>query len=171
MHILSLPDRHGLNGPVTTRRLVRLLLIYFAFYAIGQLFFQFASTASWQAFGLGLMVPGGGFLAHAGIACWQGIAHLSLAGFGFALFMATVMLWFATGNVLLPPLIWIMMAYGATLMDHGPVRIISRDVTLATILVVAAVACIRCFAASARVRQGRMPIATWRNPLRSWLKK
>jgi len=145
MHILTLPDRHGLNGPITRRRLVRLLLIYIAFYAIGQLFFQFASTAPWQAFGLGLMAPGGGFMAYAGIACWQGIAHLFLAGFAFMLFMAAVLLWFATGNVLLPPLIWIMMAYGATFMDHGPVRIGSRDVAITTILVVASVACVVLF--------------------------
>jgi hypothetical protein len=57
-----LSERRALCGPITLRRLARLGLIYAAIFAAGLLLAHGVSDPHWQAFGLGLMVPGGGFL-------------------------------------------------------------------------------------------------------------
>ncbi len=65
------------------------------------------------------MFPGGGFLAHAELQTWHGAAHIAVAAAAFALFVGALSLWFATGNVIAPPLVWLLAAIAAASMDHG----------------------------------------------------
>lgn len=117
-----LPQRRSLCGPVTWRRIARLCLICLGVFLLGLAIAQWADSARWKAFGLGLMVPGGGFLAHADAASWHGAAHYGAFIVALILFSAALLVWFATGNVLAPPLIWLLCALAAALMDHGAVR-------------------------------------------------
>jgi hypothetical protein len=114
-----LPERRSLCGPLTRRRIARLFLVYLAFFLLGLAVAQAARDPQWQAFGLGLMIPGGGFLAHAGLQTWHGAAHVAVAAAAFALFVGALFLWFATGNVIAPPLVWLLAAFAAASMDHG----------------------------------------------------
>ena len=72
-----LPERRALCGPVTRRRVVRLWLIYAALFALGLLIAFASADPHWQAFGFGLMVPGGGFFAHADATTVHGLVHLA----------------------------------------------------------------------------------------------
>src|SRR5215475_11961385 len=64
-----------------------------------------------RAFGLGLAYPGAGFLQWA--ANGQGFVALAGLAAALLLFAFAVLVWFATGNVLLPPLVWIGAAGAA----------------------------------------------------------
>ena len=67
-------------------------------------------------FALGLSFPGAGFLHWAGPdSATQGLALLYALAAGFA-FLLALLLWFATGNVLLLPLVW----GGAALLAGNP---------------------------------------------------
>jgi Linalool dehydratase/isomerase len=113
---LPLPDRRHLCGPITRRHIVRLCVLYFGIFSLGTILASVGSPA-WQVFGLGLIVPGGGFLAFATMG-WQAIAHLAMAALAFACFVAALFAWFATGNVLAPPLVWLLAAALAAVMEH-----------------------------------------------------
>src|SRR5262245_49028248 len=117
-----LPDRRALCGPVTRARLARLAAIYAAVFTLGLLLAFGTSSPQLQAFGLGLMAPGGGFLAHADVVSVHGLVHLAVGLAAFAAFAIALVAWFATGNVLAPPLLWLLSAVLAALMDHGPVQ-------------------------------------------------
>jgi Linalool dehydratase/isomerase len=105
-------------GPVTRRIIARNVLIYLAICGIG---FTLASLAQpdWlRAFGLGLMIPGGGFLHWFAGAPDHAVLHLivflgTLGGFAIAL-----VLWFATGNVLAPAGYWLAAAIVPAAMSH-----------------------------------------------------
>jgi hypothetical protein len=116
-----LPERRALCGCVTRQRLVRLASIYAAVFILGFLLAWGVSNPRWQAFGFGLMVPGGGFFAHAGIGTAHGLVHLATGLAALAVFVAAVLLWFATGNVIAPPVLWLLSAVLAALMDHGAI--------------------------------------------------
>ena len=95
--IPPIPARTRRNGPLTRRRLVRfygaLGLIYLAALAPVLL----GMSAQWQAFALGIMFPGGGFLYAGGIVGVIG-AVLSVAAFAVIMFI-----WWARGVILGPP--------------------------------------------------------------------
>jgi len=74
-YLSLLPERDTMLGPVARRRVARLWIGYAILFVAGLSLSQFASRPSGQAFGLGLMLPGGGFLAHAGTS-GLGIAHI-----------------------------------------------------------------------------------------------
>src|SRR5215217_4642445 len=86
-----LPERSALCGPITLRRLVRLGLIYAAIFAAGLLLAYGASDPHWQAFGCGLMVPGGGFFAHVEAGTTHGLilglVHLGIGLLAVAAFV------------------------------------------------------------------------------------
>lgn len=63
-----------------------------------------ASSISTAAMGLGIMLPGAGFLAWAGAESATSIVILAAGTFGT--FGIALVLWFATGNVLAPPMAW-----------------------------------------------------------------
>ena len=115
-----LPERRSLFGPVTRRRLIRLALIYAAILAAGLLLVHGSSPHA-QALGLGLMLPGGGFFAHAGLGTAHGLVHLAIGLMAVGMFVVGLAIWFATGNVIAPPAIWLLFAVFGALMDHGPI--------------------------------------------------
>ncbi len=114
-----LPERQRLCGPVTAQKIKRLGLVYSAIFLLGLGLSQGAQALSWQVFGLGLMLPGGGFLAYANGVDGDGLVHLALAIGAMGLFGAAALLWFATGNALAPPLSWLLAALAGAFMDPG----------------------------------------------------
>jgi hypothetical protein len=62
-------------------------------------------VAEARAFALGLVLPGAGFLHWAGDG--QSLVAMTAAASALLLFALALLTWFATGNVLLPPLAWI----------------------------------------------------------------
>lgn len=91
--------RTGNKGPVTMMRQRRALMVYGAIWLIGLSPLFLGWDASWQAAGLGLWLPGAGFLAVGGWA----IALFPLTLF---LFVAAIVAWFWAGIVLAPILVW-----------------------------------------------------------------
>lgn len=99
----TLPQHSRLHGPVSTRRQRRTLLVYTVIAVVGFLPSVFGLGAGWQAFGLGLPLPGGGFLLQGG---WGvGATVLSLV-----IFALSMVAWFGTGNVLAPIVTWLLAA-------------------------------------------------------------
>jgi hypothetical protein len=68
-------------------------------------------VAEARAFALGLVFPGAGFLHWAGDG--QALVAMAAALSALLLFALALLTWFATGNVLLPPLAWIGAAVAA----------------------------------------------------------
>lgn len=89
----------GKPGPLTAARLRRTRLAYIAMCALG-LLLLLAGSPGWQAFGVGLWFPGGGFLAAGG--WWMLLFPLTLVLFALALFC-----WLGAGMVVAPPLVWL----------------------------------------------------------------
>ncbi|MDJ0943702.1 MAG: hypothetical protein QNJ30_09565 [Kiloniellales bacterium] len=108
----------GAWGPATRFRLARLAAVYAGLFGTGLLLVQTAAAPGWRAFGLGLMLPGGGLLARTGSGPVESALHIALTlgtfvGFGLGLFI-----WFATGNVMVAPLVWLAAALAALAMNH-----------------------------------------------------
>ena len=104
------PDIVRAVGPLTQKRQSRLILIYAGLYVAAFLLVLTAQGGSLDAFGHSLVLPGSGFLG--GWSLESGIAHLGLGLCVMSLALLTLagLLWFATGNVILPPLIWTGLA-------------------------------------------------------------
>lgn len=92
-------------GPVTSARRRRTALIYAAMCFVGVLPLLMGMPASYKAAGLGLWLPGGGFLAAGGWA-------VLLFPLAIALFALAVFAWFGSGMVIAPVIVWL----GAALM-------------------------------------------------------
>lgn len=88
------------KGPVTAARQRRTALIYAALCVLGFLPVLAGAPASWQAAGLGLWLPGAGFLAVGGFA-------VLLFPLTVALFAASLIAWFWSGMVLAPVIVWL----------------------------------------------------------------
>lgn len=119
--IPPLPRSPWTVGPVTASRLLRLLAGYLAVLALGAGLLHAPASDGWHVFGMGLMLPGAGFLAHADLCTTAGMGHTFLALGACVLFGLSVLLWFATGNIVAPPLAWIGTALWAACMEHGPI--------------------------------------------------
>ena len=119
-----------LFGPVTRARVLRLTLGYAVVAGVGWMIANWG-TGCWQAFGLGLMLPGGGFLAHSDF--WHTVAAASALG----LFVVALGLWFGTGNIVAPPLVWLGTGVGAALMREAMCGDSNSNVVPALIGVVA----------------------------------
>lgn len=102
----DLPGRSRFNGPVASHRLRRSLAGYSIIAAIGLMPTIAGLSVSWRAFGLGLVVPGGGFLVFG----WWAALGIALT---LVLFAMAFVLWFATGNVLAPVATWVGAALAA----------------------------------------------------------
>jgi hypothetical protein len=98
---LRIPDRARPHGPVTRRRLRRLQLSFGALCLLAAAGLVFGDSHQLKALSLGLMMPGGG-LWYAGYAV-LGLLVLLLFALAFVL-------WFATGNIVGPPLVWVLAA-------------------------------------------------------------
>lgn len=96
-----LPNIEDFCGPVTKKRLLRLLGFYISFLVLGSALVFLTESHFLQTLGLGLMLPGGGFLAD------KSIIFALLSGVAF---FAALVIWFGTGNVLAPPFLWLLTA-------------------------------------------------------------
>lgn len=93
-----LPAPRTALAPVTARRIARALVVYALVWVVGLLLVLADAGHRWEATGLGLAVPGGGFLAG---------GHTVLAVLAFVAFLLAVFVWWAFGIVLAPPLVWL----------------------------------------------------------------
>ena len=103
---------------VTRARLRRSAILYAAIATAGALISLTATDPKVAAGGLGLVAPGAGFLLWAGPGADQAMA-IALAVGSVLLFLAALVAWFGTGNVLLPPLAWCLSAVGAAIAGPG----------------------------------------------------
>ena len=92
--------RESGEGPVTTARLRRTALIYSAMVVMGFLPTVLGFSPAARAAGLGLWIPGGGFIAVGGFA-------LLLFPVVIALFAISVFAWFGAGMVIAPIIVWL----------------------------------------------------------------
>ncbi|ROH89506.1 hypothetical protein ED208_10240 [Stagnimonas aquatica] len=116
--VATIPTSKGLAGPVTLARWRRTALVYLLVLLLGTAL-AWAGDAALASFGLGLVLPGGGFLMHAGLgAGW--LPHLGLLVASLGLFLLSLLLWVATGNLIAPVLVWLGSALAAAVMDHWP---------------------------------------------------
>ncbi len=95
--IPPIPDLTRMHGPLTARRLRMSYAALAALFVIGVLPCLLQMGSQWKAFGLGLIVPGGGFLFAGGVL---GVAF-ALAS--FAAFLVILFIWWARGVILGPP--------------------------------------------------------------------
>ncbi len=96
----ALPSGSSRKGPVTAARQRRTALIYGLVCLIGAAPMLLGAPASFQAAGVGLWIPGAGFVAVGG---WAALLFpLTLAVFVFSL-----MAWFWAGMVAAPLLVWL----------------------------------------------------------------
>jgi hypothetical protein len=104
-------------GPRTRRRRRRLAAGYGVVAALGFLLAWAAGPHPLRVFGLGLTLPGAGFLAMLDGGPWLITAHLMLAMGSVVLFAAAVIVWWWCGNVLLAPAVWVAAAAAAAGMS------------------------------------------------------
>ena len=83
-------------------RLTRTGLGFLALLVCGIALSQFAVVPGWRAFGLGLIMPGAGFLAYAGDFSIMAGVHAGLAVGVAGVFGIAMVMWFGSGNVLAP---------------------------------------------------------------------
>jgi hypothetical protein len=95
-------------GPITRAKQWRLLRYYTLLAAIGVGLILMVPMAAVQTFGLGLLLPGLGFLPTIFAQGDAGAMLMLLAV--IATFGAALVIWFATGNVILPCLTWLGLA-------------------------------------------------------------
>ncbi len=91
--------REAVKGPVTTWRQRRAALTYAAICLLGFVPFLFGMSPGLKAAGVGLWMPGGGFLAAGGWATL--LFPVTVAMFAIAIFA-----WFGSGMVVAPILVW-----------------------------------------------------------------
>ena len=107
---LALPQLKSPIGPVTQRVQRRALMVYILLVVAGVLLSQWGESDRISALGLGIITPGGGFFY---TGQWFSLAVTLL------LFGVSLLLWFASGNILAPPIVWLGAAgYGAYHAGH-----------------------------------------------------
>lgn len=94
-----LPDRDELVGPVARARLRRTLGFYLLAVALGAAAVLTKAGPALHVAGVSLWFPGAGFLSVGG---WWALLLIPT----IVLFLAAVFLWFASGNVVAPLLVW-----------------------------------------------------------------
>ncbi len=88
----------GRDGPLTRATVRRSLLVYAAVCLLGLLPSLFGASPAWQAFGLGLWLPGAGFIAVGG--WWSLLFPVTLL-----LFAGALIAWFGAGMVIAPVIV------------------------------------------------------------------
>ncbi len=109
LHEARLAVLPGRPGPVTVARQRRTAMIYGAAVLLGLAPTFLGASPAWQAAGLGLIVPGGGFLATGGWA-------VLLLPVTLIVFVAALVAWFWAGMVLAPLIVWLGAAAIAAAM-------------------------------------------------------
>ncbi len=119
LNVAALPTASNLiavnpdHGRVSGRLLRRTALLYMALCTLGTLPTVLGASPAWQAFGWGLWLPGGGYLASGG---WGWLCFAAAVG----VFGLGVMLWFVMGNLVAVPIAWLGAAALAAHRVHGP---------------------------------------------------
>src|SRR6516165_12435603 len=93
-------SRDAVKGPLTAARQRRTLLLYTAMCVFGLLPTIFGMSPAMKAAGVGLWIPGGGFVASGGWA-------VLLFPVTFVLFGLSVFAWFGAGMVIAPIVVWL----------------------------------------------------------------
>lgn len=107
-------------GPVTESRQVRAKIYYFILAGLGFALSLLASGDGMQAFGLGLVFPGAGFLHYLAGGWALILTHVALFVVSVILFVgALIFCWVWNGNIIAPMAVWFLSALGAGLMNHG----------------------------------------------------
>ncbi len=118
----TLPPYTRIFGPISARRVFRLAVLYLGIAGFGLALAYVSGNDRLAAFGLGLALPGGGFLGHAGIDTASGLWHLAATVAATGLFGIALGLWFGTGNIVAPPAAWLGCAGIAAAMPPGMVH-------------------------------------------------
>ena len=105
--------RDSNEGPLSLRRLRRTKLFFLALGLIGLAPMVLHLAPTWQAAGLGLLFPGGGFIAVGGWA-------VVLCPIAYLLYRVSLFAWFATGAIVAPVIAWAGAAAIAGAMAGGP---------------------------------------------------
>ena len=155
------PEHLVLCGPVTAERIRRLVLIYVAMLTAGLALVSMGPSTAWQIFGLGLVVPGGGFLVHVDMHTLSGLVHIGLVIVSLVTFAVSLLLWFATGNVLAPPATWLVLALAAASMRHGYIHAYSVGLAIGLALDFAFLAVVYAYYASYAGHQKRKQANNW----------
>lgn len=162
--IARYPTIKALCGQITASRLRRLLFLYVIVLVCGTALALSTHLTSWQIFGLGLILPGGGFLAHADLHSLSGFIHMGMALGGVAVFAVSLIIWFATGNVLAPLVTWLLLAGAATTMRHGHVH--GHSVWLAVCIAILLATLLSLYAYVSMLRGNRQ-----RQEANNWLER
>ncbi|MCP4070529.1 MAG: hypothetical protein GY742_02155 [Hyphomicrobiales bacterium] len=95
---------------VAQRQQLRTLTYYSCLLVAGTCLSWFSISIEWQAFGLGLIIPGGAYVLFLAGDTHQIVWHLAIFAASSSLFGFAIFLWFATGNIIAFPLIWLLLA-------------------------------------------------------------
>ena len=115
------------QGPVTAARHRRNLVTYIAICAVGLVPTLLGASAAWRAFGLGLLLPGGGFVAALGMS---GVLALALT---LGLLYLSVVAWFWNGMVVAPLVVWLGSAAMAGALAGESTSVLGLPATIATL--------------------------------------
>ena len=102
------PDLKTSLGPKTRFRQSRIIVIYLMLYVIAAILVLGFPNSQFAAFGHSLVLPGSGFLG--GSVQWLDLSVFSLS---LCVLAISGFLWFATGNVVLLPLVWTAISIGS----------------------------------------------------------
>lgn len=96
----------------------RTLCLYLGLVACGATLASASGSPALSALGLGLVMPGAGGVAQ--VSDLPGLLDaLPSVAVGLGLFVACLALWFATGNALAPPMVWVALAvWSASQAEH-----------------------------------------------------
>ena len=104
------------KGPITAARQRRTALVYASMCLLGLLPALIDAPAAWQTAGLGLWLPGAGFVAVGGFA-------VLLFPLTLLLFFVSLVAWFWAGMVVAPVAVWLGSAALAGALADGPVGV------------------------------------------------
>lgn len=150
--VALIPLREAIDGPLSVSRQRRTLAIY-ALMAVAGLALAFTAAPAGQAFGLGLLLPGGGFSVHLAGGVWAALGGVLGLALSLLLFAGGLFAWFGSGNILAPVVVWLGSAgLAAALAPRAPW-------SGAPWLVVFAVAATTMLTVQSRARQRRQAVA------------
>ena len=119
----------GRQGPVTRWHQRRSYFVYGSLALAGLLPSLFGASPAWQAFGLGLLVPGGGLHA---LGLGGSVGALVVLG----LFWLSIIVWFWCGMVLAPLGVWLGSAVLAGFLATEPVGALPVGLAGATVALI-----------------------------------
>jgi hypothetical protein len=111
---------NGERGPSIARwRAARTALLYAGFLLVSIWLVHASGRPDVHALALGLALPGGGFLTWAAADSSSMSLGVVLAAASALFFLAALGLWFATGNVVLPAIVWL----GSAIVAAGTISV------------------------------------------------